>query len=433
VEIHLILKMKVDLLLFEGKKSVNKKIEIDDLVERLNEKREYLHSLQIKDIIDYFDAVVEFWKRSKILKKAFFSRNLIEFFSRENLESNLKLALRGNFEVLDNFCDLGDKKFLFHAQPRGLVIQWLAGNVPILGLFSILTCAVTKNVCIAKASSKGYKDLIYLLQTLSQVKTKKIVGRKILETISVILVDRADTEVHTQLSMNADVRIAWGGEESISTIEGLTKNTYCEDIIFGPKYSYAVIDAASVRKNMSGVARNLAIDVSVFDQYACSSPHTVFVEENKNVQAVDFARELAKQLDMVNSKVLPKGKIDPGKAYEIISLRNEYAITGKVFCSKGTEWTVIYTKEKGLARGSFSRVIVVKPLAKLTELGNFNDRKKQTLGVAMSVKNKLSLLDSVTFKGVDRCPDLGYMTFYESPWDGMFVFDRLVRWITIYK
>lgn len=425
--------MKVDLLLFEGKKPRKKQIELSELIESLNQRRDYLHSVEIEDLLTFFDALAEFWKKSKTLSKVFFSRNLFDFFNRTNLESNLRLALRGNCRVLDTFCDLGDKKFLFHAQPRGLVVQWLAGNVPIIGLFSILTCTITKNVCIAKASSKGYRDLIYLLQTLSQVKTKKIDGRKLLETIAVVLINKSNTDAHEMLSMYADVRVAWGGEEAIGTIESLRKGPYCEDIIFGPKYSYAVVDCDSLKKDASSVARNLAIDISVFDQYACSSPHTVFVQENDRVKAVDFARELAKQLEFINSKLLPKGNIDPAKAYEIIGLRSEYAITGKVFCSKSTDWTVVFTKEKGLARGSFSRVIFVKPLNDLAEIESFNNRQKQTLGVAMSKKNKDRLLDDITFKGIDRCPDLGHMTFYESPWDGMFVFDRLVRWVTTYK
>lgn len=425
--------MKVDLLFFEGKKVEGKKIDLLDLVKNVNKKRQYLHSLSISDIISYFDAVTKYWRKSKILEKVFFSKNLLEFFSRESLEANLKLALRGDIGVLDGFRDLGDKKFLFHTQPRGLVVQWLAGNVPIIGLFSILTSTITKNVCIAKASSKGYRDLIFLLETLSKVKTKKVNGRKIAQTIAVVLVDKSYREAHELLSVNADVRIAWGGEEAINTIVGLAKSTYCEDIIFGPKYSYAVVDAISLRKNLETIARNLAVDVSVFDQYACSSPHTVFVEEDQKIKSLDFARELAKQLEVINLKLLPKGPVDPAKAYEIISLRSEYAISGEVFCPKGTDWTVIWSKEKGLARGCFSRVIVVKPLDDLRKLSSFNDRQKQSLGVAMSLKTKLDLLDGITFSGIDRCPDLGYMTFYESPWDGMFVFDRLVRWVTAYK
>ena len=43
------------------------------------------------------------------------------------------------------------------------------------------------------------------------------------------------------------------------------------------------------------------------------------------------------------------------------------------------------------------------------------------------------MIDSITFNGIDRCPRFGNMTLYESPWDGMFPVDRLVRWIALNK
>jgi hypothetical protein len=32
---------------------------------------------------------------------------------------------------------------------------------------------------------------------------------------------------------------------------------------------------------------------------------------------------------------------------------------------------------------------------------------------------------------VERFPDLGRMTFFDSPWDGLFPMDRLVKWVTL--
>ena len=41
-------------------------------------------------------------------------------------------------------------------------------------------------------------------------------------------------------------------------------------------------------------------------------------------------------------------------------------------------------------------------------------------------KEKFALL--ATARGIDRVPDVGAMTAYEVPWDGIFMIDRLVRW-----
>lgn len=418
-------------LLFEGTKKNLTNFTIDDIVKRLNSRREYLHEIDSDSLIKFLDSFIQFLKKEKLDKK-YNLKNFIDFFSKKNLSESLSISLRGNYKVLDSFYDLGSNSYLFRAQPRGIVVQWLSGNVSILGLFSIFSAILTKNVCLIKASSRGYVDLVFLLNVLNLVKTDKVDGKELAKCIVLLLVDRNDKESQEKLSMSADVRVAWGGQEAIDTIIGLKKKYYCEDIIFGPKYSYGLIGGKTLSKNLKKIAQRVAVDVSVFDQYACSSPHTIFVEGGLG-DAEKFGKELSIQLDLVNRTMLPKGEIDEGKAMEVISKRAEYELRGKVFASKGTDWTVIVTREKGLAQSCFSRVVFIKPISNMSKLEQYNDRGKQTLGIDFDLTEKKEILDKITLKGIDRAPDFGYMTFFEYCWDGMFVFDRLVRWVTTYK
>lgn len=420
------------ILFFDGIKKNQKNFNFDLLVNQLILQREYMHGLKISEILDFFEELIKYWNKEGLIKKHLYLRNLTEFLSRKNLEKKLEVALRGNYAVLDGFCDLGDFSLLFHAQPRGIVVQWLAGNVSILGLFSIFSALITKNVCLVKASTREYKELINFLETLNKVKTKNINGKILAKSVVVVLIDRKDLKIHEKLSLAADIRIAWGGEEAIETILGLKKKYYCEDIILGPKYSYALIDKESLEKDRIRLAQKLAVDISVFDQYACSSPHTIFVQAEKT-EVLKFAQILGQQMEFINRTILPKNTIDSGKAMEIINLRSIYEIKGKVYSSKGTDWTVIYTEEEGLSKGCFSRVVFVKPIRDISKLKRYNDRRIQTLGVGLTKSNKLKYLDKITLNGIDRCPDLGYLTFFDSVWDGMFVFDRLVRWVSVYK
>ncbi len=420
------------LLIFQGEKTKQEDFKLEQLVESLRMRLEYMHQLSIDDLLEFFDKLCVYWQESGLAKEHNLT-NLSQFLAKDNLANSLQIALHNNYQALDKFVDLKDKNLLFHAQPRGLTVHWLAGNVAVLGLFSIFLCLITKNVCLVKAANQGYQELVDLLQTLSQVKTEKINGKDLTQSITVVLIENQDKEMHQALSQVADVRIAWGGQEAIKAITSLEKNSFSEDIIFGPKYSYALIDKESLQENLKELAQRMAIDVSVFDQYACSSPHTVFVQEETKGQAMEFAEELAKQMEFVSRTLLPKEETGPKKAAEIVSLRAEQELKGRVFSSTGTTWTVVYSEEPGLAKGCFSRVIFVKPINALGQLAELNDRQKQTMGVALTEENKEKYLDLITRNGIDRCPDLGLMTFYESPWDGMFVFDRLVRWVTRYK
>lgn len=386
-----------------------------NIILELNSKREYLHNLPIDEIINYIDKVGKHIDNKEISK----------FMDKKNIIEMMNVSLRGNYKLLDKFFELTPGK-LYHAQPRGLAVHWIAGNVPSLGVFSLIQTLLTKNVSIIKSSSKTYDELNSFLNKFKEVNTDKINGQEIVETFKLVSIDNKDINKNEELSQAADIRIAWGGHEAIQAIINYKKKIFCEDIIYGPKYSYAIIDKFNVNIDS---ARKLAFDISLFNQNACSSPHTIFVES----KALEFAKLLAKELDKVNRLILPNKESDPGKTMDILSLRTEYNIKGKVFASKNVDWTVIYSEEVGLAQPCFSRVIFVRPLH-LDSIKYLNTRHQQSVGLAMEgIEKRAEFVDKMTLFGVDRCPSLGNMTLFDYPWDGMFGMDRMVRWVVTWK
>ncbi len=420
-------------MIFHGVRKNEINFDLNRLAAQMAGRLEYMHGLEADDIIDFFGELSRQWGSSGMLKKYPYLKNISDFLDKKKLARSLDIALHGSRLSLDKLIDLGDDKLLFHAQPRGITAHWIAGNTPVLGLFSIFSALLTKNVCLVKAPRGAYEDLIYFLDAMNEVETPAISGRDFGHSVAVFLADAEDRSSHEALSEIADVRIAWGGYEAIDAIVGLKKKMFCEDIIFGPKYSYAAIDKESLLKHGHALAGRLSVDISVFDQSACSSPHIVFAQEAKEGDAAAFAEMLSLELERASRLFMPKGPVGSETAAAIVGARNKYALKGKVFKSKGTEWTVIYTNEPGLGERVGSRVVFVKPIKDFNELKDFNDRQKQTLGLGFTAENKLKYVDALTVKGIDRCPELGYLTFYESPWDGMFLFDRLVRWVTTHK
>ena len=45
-------------------------------------------------------------------------------------------------------------------------------------------------------------------------------------------------------------------------------------------------------------------------------------------------------------------------------------------------------------------------------------------------KNVHTVAKNAVEKGVMRCPEIGRMLNFESPWDGIFLMERMVRWST---
>ena len=420
------------ILLSKGKLLDKETESIQNSIDNVNNQRQWIHSQNIDDLLEFFDKLGRYWAEKYSKEIGVNSKHLISFLSKENLGKKLDIALRGNRNIIEKFIDLSDPELIFHAQPRGVVVHWIAGNVDILGIFSVVQALITKNVSIIKAPAK-YQLLLKLIQSIQEIKTEKIFGTELIKCIEIIYVDRNDHMNQQLLSKNADVRIAWGGEEAVNSITTLPKSPFTEDIIYGPKYSYAIVDEESIIQNSEKIAQRVAMDVSMFDQYACSSPHTIFVESDDEEIINNFAKKIAKSLEDVNRILIPKKEITPEKSLEIIDIRTEYGIRGNVISSKGTEWTVICSNEKEFAKPTFSRVIQVRKFNKEFILEENSSRKIQTIAVVMEQEKRYELIDKLTLLAGDRCPNVGNMSLFDSPWDGMFGMDRMIRWITTYK
>lgn len=417
-------------LIFHNGQKIDDFIESpENLITDLQNRIEWLHSISINDILDFIEAFGNLIKDNSTFTFASTSKHLSDFFKRDNLQRELDLSLRGNYLILDKFVKLekGGNK-LYHTQPRGVAVHWIAGNVDELGIFSIIQALITKNVSLIKAPS-NYENLVDLVNLLKRTKTEKLSGEDLVKTISIIYLERDDEKNQKLISEGADVRIIWGGLDAVSSIISIPKKPFCEDIVFGPKYSYVILDEEATSK--SDLALKLAFDISMFDQNACSSPHTIFIETKNKEILNSFGEKLSIAMDKVN-KLIPKKSISESKAMEIHEIRSENEFSGTVFSSKDTSWTVVISENDKLEKPCFSRVVFVKSISNATNLSTFNNKKIQTIGIVMNREKRLKLIDTLSLHGGDRSPTMGDMSTYENPWDGMFVMDRLVRWVTTY-
>ena len=210
--------LKCRLIYHDGNKT-NQFIESPkNLIVDLQNRIEWLHSISINDLLDFIEAFGNSIQENSTSSFASTSKHLSDFFRRDNLKRELDLSLRGNYLILDKFVKLenGGKK-LYHTQPRGLAVHWIAGNVDELGIFSIIQALITKNVSLIKAPS-NYENLLDLVNLLKLTNTEKLSGEELVKTISIIYLEKNDEQNQRLISENADVRIIWGGLDAVSSI-----------------------------------------------------------------------------------------------------------------------------------------------------------------------------------------------------------------------
>ncbi len=418
--------------------------DLDALCGRLRCAREKLEAYSVDELAALIGAAARRWMEpdSPLTPLRHIGLQFLAGWCQSSaMRQTADRSLAGGRGHLDAFCPVdGINRRLVMAQPRGLVAHWLAGNVPLLGMLGVAQAILTRNANILKAPSSFAAVLPALLETFRGLEIithagRKICGDDILASIAVIYFSRDDHASATALSQAADVRLAWGGREAIESILNLPKRYGTEDIIFGPKLSYMVIgrEGLATERGTRRLARNAATDASVFDQYACASPHTIFVEKGGAAASPqEFAKMLAGEMARAIVRI-PKAPVDAGTAAKVEAIRMRYELSGELWRSQGTGWTVLYDEEadRGLAEPCYSRVITVRAVDDVRQAAEFAHKGIQTVGLAMDGARKLAFAKRASSLGAERFPDIGRMTYFDSPWDGMWPMDRMVRWISI--
>ena len=411
-------------------------------VEKLKKDSVYLQGLTLDQIINFFDkfsaSCLSDKSNSFINDFSYLGVSfLINFLKKNNLQSLMESSLNGELLSLDKFVKSESLNKLIKANPRGIITHWLAGNVPILGMISLIQGILTKNTNIVKLPKQNGMILPLMVSHISnfslELDGRIIKGSDIMKSCIFIYVKRDDTKSQMLLSIKSDVRIAWGGREAVETVMSLPRKYGTDDVIFGPKYSFAAVGKNSFdRTKLSDLTYRLALDASIFEQQGCNSPHTVFVEKGSEVSPLEFAENLALAMEKVLNRI-PQPIIDSSTSYQIAENRSSFAFTGRVFTSKGTEWTVIYSTDPGLADACYHRTIFVKPVKDLEEILKFIEHKKhQTLGLSIDKFKKIEFAELAVKNGIERITELGKMSVFDYPWDGIFPINQLVRWTSLY-
>lgn len=436
---------KIEYFLEKGliESSLNSKDKLLSLISSVRDKIDWLRAQPIDALIGLIDKAVKKWTNDLSLDMPNLKSNGLGFLSNwcraEHLNSIMTEGLQGNRLHIDAFIPIssGNSVQLRKAISKGLACHWLAGNVQVLGMFVLIQSILTKNVNILKVSSRDngvFSSLLRAFENLS-FETKggyKIFGNDLLKTIAVVYFNHSEDDLGQMMSLNSDIRIAWGGAEAISSVTNYSKKYDCEDIIMGPKISFSVISKDSLTDEHSAkkIARKVAVDASVFDQTGCASTHNVFVQKGGNISPFDFTKQLYVAMNKALMQI-PKGPTSAEQIAAIHSIRGIYDFKGIVLGDNDTSCTVLYDEENKLCKPVYSRVVFVHAIDKLDDCLTHITDDIQTIGLSAESYAKMDFVLKASNKGALRFPVCGKMLNFDSPWDGMYLTNKMVKWVTV--
>ena len=347
---------------------------------------------------------------------------LAAFLQRCSLEGYVRREIPRP-DALEQFVECGERKSL-RVLPRGLVCHWIAGNVPLLGMFSWALSALLGNTNAIRLSSRQADTMTPLLEVLAETTAA---GRQMADETLVCSFPRDLEAAHKALSDAADVRIAWGGQESIESVRRLPCRWDCDDIVMGPRVSVAVVDPALATP--ANVSR-LATDVVFFDQAACSSPQVIFVRGTPGEAPFEqFLAELSRAMGEQTAR-FPRHSLDFGETYRIeLDRARALMVGGAILRDDSTRWTIAILDRVHPQLACTNCFVQVVPCVDWQPVWDFLPENIQTIVTLLPASEFGQFTEQVARRGACRFPIPGTGNHFDVPWDGIPLVSRLTRWV----
>ncbi len=308
---------------------------------------------------------------------------------------------------------------------RGLAFHVAPSNVPVNFAFSYIFGLVSGNANIVKVTSRDYEQVDIICDAVNRLfHDKSDKYALIAEQTALIRYDRTEDEVTRRLSELSDVRVIWGGNETISQIRMHPIPTRSKEITFADRYSIAILDAATItdadEKELERLAGQFYNDTYLMDQNACSTPHMIFWKGD-NVAICQTAQQkfwqavydVASKYDLADIKVSDKYVMLCEYAMELSDIQIQkwdnllYVITMKALPEDITE-----------LRGKFGLFFQYE-IKNLEEVADYMNKTVQSCMVyGVESSDVANLIITHHLAGIDRIVPVGNSLDIGLIWDG---------------
>lgn len=316
---------------------------------------------------------------------------------------------------------------------RGIVFHIAPSNVPVNFAYSLVAGILSGNVNIVRVPSKPFEQVNIISQAILEV-CEQTEFSNFKERLFLVSYDRQNNAT-SYFSSLCDVRIIWGGDESISQIRKSELPARSYDITFADRYSLATInaDALVCETNLDKLTERFYNDTYLFDQNACSAPRLIIwtgkqknIDEGKNL----FWKSVQKRLDRYElSPILSVDKLSAlyWQSTQCEGVKRVSPVDNKLWRINISNLTTDIDKYR-CAGGYFLEYNA----SSLNELKKIVNRKYQTLAYyGYSQEDLNTFVITNKMNGIDRIVPFGKTTDFSLIWDGYDLVRSLSRECTI--
>ncbi len=329
------------------------------------------------------------------------------------------IRLKEKFEAKDHVMRLG----------RGVVFHIAPSNVPVNFAYSLVAGLLNGNANVVRVPSKDFPQVTILTDAFN----KALSQYQDMKPYVICVRYERSKDINDLFSSITDVRIVWGGDQTIAELRKSPLPPRSGEITFADRYSFAVIDSESYLniEDKRKVAVDFYNDTFFSDQNACTSPKVIIwtgdkIEEAKRIfweeehtlaekkytfQPIQGVNKLTQSFRI--SAAQPGVKIEEHKDNLIVRVTvPEITVQLMKYWDNGGYFYEYDCKD----------ILEIEPLC--------NDKRCQTVAYIGDSKMMLPLLRAGV-KGIDRVVPIGKTMDFDLIWDGYNLSAQLTRSVVL--
>jgi Acyl-CoA reductase (LuxC) len=187
---------------------------------------------------------------------------------------------------------------------RGLALHIAPANVPVNFAYSFAFGLLAGNTNIVRVSENLPAQADVLCAVANDLLTQPEHAR--IASMTAFISYPRDDAITESLSSVSDVRLLWGGDQTIRNLRRMHASPRCLDIAFADRYSLCLMSAPAVLAAFNQTLLALTVgfynDVFLLDQNACSSPHLILWQGSAQEVAIAQEHFWGAMQDLLQSK-----------------------------------------------------------------------------------------------------------------------------------
>lgn len=161
---------------------------------------------------------------------------------------------------------------------RGCVFHVAPSNVPINFAYSLAAALLAGNQSVVKASSLDFAQTRIVCRSADRL--LRGAHQALAPYVNVVIYPRERQEITEAFSAACDVRVIWGGDETVRRVREAALPPQSFDVTFADRYSLLCVRAEAIHameeKQLAQAAQGFYNDTYLTDQNACSAPRLVY-------------------------------------------------------------------------------------------------------------------------------------------------------------